>query len=613
MRKGNHFSVRIMLLVSLVAGSAAVAEGDSREQLHAILWAQTSAEYQVLMRQTWALATEKLHTSTGPGSAAYEQFDMPSEKLASMPTAVIVDVDETVLDNSAFQARMVRERKEYSDANWSAWDAWVRGAAAPATPGAREFFDEATRLGHRVFYVTNRECPRQAPPPGSDPCPQKTATQRNLMALGLPGASDPSNLLLRRERPEWDSSDKSGRRAWVAERYRIIEMVGDDLRDFVERPVFEGRRAQLAAMFGTRWFMMPNAMYGSWEKSLVEGACLAAADADECSRLKLQRKYDRLQTEPAVGDLPLTPLWDGRRDRVRIATWNVEYLMEPATFAALQGPNCSRDNSKVAGSQRQIPCDIIPAGDRKPADFAALRRYALQLDPDVIALEETDGPAAARQLFPGYDFCFSSRANLQKNGIGVRRGLPFRCDGEYLPVSMNDAERRGVLVTLFPGTANEMALMGVHLRSGCPEGPLSDEANARCPRLAAQVPQLKAWIDAQLAAGTRFVVLGDFNRRLTKEPKQARDADGRLVNVWAELNGSGRDVRGLVNLAAIAPFTKCIPGDEFDSYIDTLVIGPKLASQMIPKSFQRVTFSAADAKQFRLSDHCPVGVEFRLH
>lgn len=606
--------LRHVLLSGLLVGNMPVAlsadttsDADaSRENLHSVLWMQTSAEYRALALQAWQLAAERLHGASAPGSAALEQWSMPAQQLESLPTAVIVDLDETVLDNSYFQARLVQGHKNYNDADW---DRWQAEESAPLIPGAREFLDEAARLGHRIFYVSNRQCPHVLPAAG-DPCPAKTQTQRNLQALGLPGANNPDNLLLRRERPEWESNDKSARRAWIGQHYRIVAMAGDDLRDFVDRPVFEARREQLLPLFGQRWFILPNAMYGSWERSLVTGDCPSGSSPEECVRLSLEHKYALLQTQPSVPDLAALRHWDGSNDLLRLATWNIEYLLEPSTYAALKG-SCVGDNSLIAGAVRQIPCDIVPRGERKPADFAALRRYATELDPDVIALEETDGPGAAAQIFPGHEFCFSSRPNVQKNGFAIRRGLPFRCEAEYLPISMDDAEGRGVVVTLFPGSDAEMTLLSVHLRSGCPEGPLTDDKNPRCARLAAQIPALKAWIDTQLRSGKRFAVLGDFNRRFTKERGAAHDAAGRVQNLWPEVAGD-RSSR-LVNIAAEAPFRKCIPGDEYDSYIDSIWIGPALAPRIIKGSFQHVTFSADDAAHLRLSDHCPVGIELRLH
>jgi 5'-nucleotidase (lipoprotein e(P4) family) len=587
------------------ATATTTARGDTgREQLHAVLWMQSSAEYRAIAAQTWRLATERLPSLTQPGSAALEQWGIDPQRLASLPTAVVVDLDETVLDNSFYQARQARARRDYDD---ESWNAWMLEGAATAVPGAREFLQAAAAAGHRVFYVTNRECQ----PAVGDPCPQKTATQRNLVALGLPGASDPDSLLLRRERAEWSGSDKSVRRAWLGERYRIVALGGDDLRDFVDRPIFEARRDELSPLFGTRWFLLPNAMYGSWEREIAGGACAAGTSADECSRRVLERKYQRLELAPPPLALDGARDWSPARDRLRLATWNIEYLVEPSTYAALAG-SCVADGGRVPGALRRLPCATVPRLARDEADFATLRRYAARLDADVVALQEVDGTSAAGRLFPGHDYCFTSRPNLQKNGFAIRRGLPHRCEAEYLPLSLDDRFRRGVVVTLFPGEANEMTLMAVHLKSGCPDGPISDAARSDCASLAAQVPALEAWIDAQARAGRRFAVLGDFNRRLSEERGPARDAEGRLQNLWPEIDDRDPPAADLVRISEKLKFSKCVSNDPYSSFIDEIVLGRDLAARVRPGGYVRVSYSDADARERRLSDHCPVGVDLSL-
>ncbi len=587
------------------APAAAVATDDTgREQLQAVLWMQAAAEYRAIAEQTWRLATERLPSLVQPGSAAAEQWGMDPLQLASLPTAVIVDLDETVLDNSFYQARQARARRDYDDASWNAW---IQEAAATTIPGARDFLWAATRAGHRVFYVTNRECQ----PAGADACPQKTGTQRNLVALGLPGADDPDSVLLRRERPEWSASDKSVRRAWLGDRYRIIALGGDDLRDFVDRAVYEARRDELSPLFGTRWFLLPNAMYGSWDREIAGPACAPQMARDDCARLVLERRYQRLELQPPPLVLPGSRPWGADRDRLRLATWNVEYLLEPATYAALAG-SCVADGGRVPGAQRRIPCAIVPRLARDEADFATLRRYASQLDADVVALQEVDGPGTAARILPGYDYCFTKRPNVQKNGFAIRRGLPFRCEAEYLPLSLDDRFRRGVVVTLFPGDSREMTVMNVHLKSGCPEGPISDATKPDCVSLAAQVPPLEAWIDAQAAAGRRFAVLGDFNRRFADERGPARDPEGRIQNLWPEIDDRDPPAADLGRVSEKLPFRKCVSTDPYTSYIDDIVLSRDLASRARPRDYVRVTYTDADARERRLSDHCPVGVDLSL-
>ena len=266
-----------------------------RETVNATLWMQRAAEYRISAEQVYGLAAERLTTTiAAPGTAAVEQQGADVATLARLPTAVIVDLDETVLDNSFYQARRALAGAEFDDASW---DAWMLESAATAVPGAVAFLQAASRAGHRIFYLTNRSCPRGTAPGAA--CASRAATLRNLAALGVPGGADSDNLLQRGDRPEWNGSEKSSRRTWVAERYRIVALAGDDLHDFVDRAEYARRRAELAPLFGTRWFLLPNAMYGSWERAIVSGSCTPGMDAATCAAANIARKYALLDPAPA--------------------------------------------------------------------------------------------------------------------------------------------------------------------------------------------------------------------------------------------------------------------------------------------------------------------------
>ena len=559
-----------------------------REQLNATLWMQTAPEYRAIAAQVYRLATEKLAAATA-GSAALEQANVPAEQLARLPTAVVLDLDETVLDNTVYQARLIRDRTIY---NPRTWGEWVRAGEAEAVPGAREFIAAARRLGHAVFYITNRDCTIPAPTP-EDKCPAKTATLRNLVALGIDAAPDPAHMLVRNERPEWNTGTKTHRRAFIAANYRIIALVGDDLGDFVDPRAYAGDRARLEPRFGVSWFLLPNPIYGSW---------IAPFDT-------MEEKYAGLHTGDVVLELPGGGPW-ANADRVRVASWNLEYLMTPATHVALAA-SCAENGGMVGGDDRTLPCAITKRAPRGAGDYASLRRYATELRADIVALQEVDGPDAAAQVFPGYDFCFSTRAHTQKNGFAIRRGLPFRCEPEYEPLSLNNAVRRGVVATFFPGTDHEFQLMSVHLKSGCPAGPLTAPGR-NCELLRRQVAPLEDWIDAEARAGRRFGLLGDFNRRFTIEKGGARDADGRQLNVYAEIADGDPPAARLTNITGKEKFTPCTTDSEYREFIDTILLGRDLAKTVLRKSFVRVVFDDADAKAHWLSDHCPVGIELRL-
>jgi 5'-nucleotidase (lipoprotein e(P4) family) len=285
-------SLGIVCVIAMPGALSAERPIVAREQMNATLWMQRAAEYRLLAGQSWQMAQEKLaSTLIAPGTAALEQITQPAEALAALPTAIIVDLDETVLDNTAYQARNILQGRDYDE---SSWQAWMQEAAAPAVPGAKEFLQAAARAGHRIIYLTNRRC-LPAPSAASDPCPAETWTLANLAKLGLPQAEDRESLLMRGERAEWAGSDKSLRRAYVAKRYRIIALFGDDLHDFVPRAEFAARESALTPWFGERWFVLPNPMYGSWDRALVGDACASGDSAEVCAVKTREQRYRALQ------------------------------------------------------------------------------------------------------------------------------------------------------------------------------------------------------------------------------------------------------------------------------------------------------------------------------
>jgi len=593
MVRGSVGAIACFFACAMVGAATTPQSGlpdTGRESLHATLWMQAAPEYRAIAEQVYQLAEERISTPSRD-SAALEQAKVSAGDLARLPTAVVLDLDETVLDNTVYQARLLRDGTNY---NPQSWGEWVSAAEAEDVPGARRFIAKARSLGHTVFYITNRDCTIPAPT-ASDPCPAKTATIRNLMALGIDQAPDPQRLLLRAERPEWNNSNKTLRRAFIATNYRIVALVGDDLGDFVDPQVYAGDRARLEPRFGDTWFLLPNPIYGSWTKGFDT----------------LEEKYAALRTDDVVLELPGGGRWKGNETRVRIATWNVEYLVTPATHLALRA-TCAEQGGMVGGDDRTLPCAITKHALRTPGDYASLRNYATQLKGDIVALQEVDGPEAAMQVFPGYDFCFSTRGHTQKNGFAIRRGLPHRCEPEYEPLSLDNAVRRGVVVTFFPGTANEFRLMSVHLKSGCPAGPLTAPGR-NCDLLSKQVAPLEAWIEQEANAGRRFGVLGDFNRRFSLEKGPARDAEGRQLNVLAEIDDGEPAASRVGYITAREKFTPCTSKSEYREYIDNVLLGRDLATSVLKKSFVRVVFNDDDASGHWLSDHCPVGIELRLH
>lgn len=217
---------------------------DNEYLVGSVLWTQSSGEARALAFQAYNFARILL-----------DQDLRANRRRGRKRPAVVVDVDETVLDNSPYQAWIIKERKSYPEK----WTAWINRSEAEAVPGAVDFLKYARQRGVRVFYVTNRKQE------------EKEGTRANLLKLGFPDVSD-ETLLVRT-----DDSSKEPRRLRIAEKYRIVLLIGDNLNDFAE--VFEQSKTvasriaaanQSKALFGTRFIMLPNSMYGDWENSVYE-------------------------------------------------------------------------------------------------------------------------------------------------------------------------------------------------------------------------------------------------------------------------------------------------------------------------------------------------------
>jgi endonuclease/exonuclease/phosphatase family metal-dependent hydrolase len=293
---------------------------------------------------------------------------------------------------------------------------------------------------------------------------------------------------------------------------------------------------------------------------------------------------------------------ESRPAEIKIATWNLEWLMTPETVLALT-PACLPRDAPRDGARRALPCDVAARLRRSREDIMALRRHARRLDADVVALQEVDDSAAARLVFPGYSFCFSGRVHVQNLGFAIRDGLPFRCGPDHLALSLRDEVRRGVELRLFPGTAREMRFLAVHLKSGCSRDAI-DSQRQSCGQLASQVPELESWIDGQAAQGFPFAVLGDFNRDLRREPSSA--------SVWNALDDGDPPDADLVNTADGQEFQNCSPSQTFSGYIDYIVLGRRMARGLVAGSFGRELFRPEDALRRKMSDHCPVFIRLRV-
>ena len=268
----------LALALTLLAGCGAApsnpSTGRADSRLDAVLWQTTSAEYHVLARSIYASAQAQLERALADANWTA----LPSQQGNSqrLPPAVIMDIDETVIDTSAFQSQLVRDQARFSSRPWRQWQ---ERNQAGAVPGAMEFIAAAESRGVKIFFVTNRDHPTEE------------VTRRNLAAIGVSLPNDIDTVLCRSERPDW-SSDKESRRQFIAQNYRVVMMFGDDLGDFMSEFRLPSAQRLAAARqrgeWGSRWFMLPNPMYGSWESSLYEFR--SELNPEEVSR----RKFDHL-------------------------------------------------------------------------------------------------------------------------------------------------------------------------------------------------------------------------------------------------------------------------------------------------------------------------------
>ena len=201
-----------------------------------VKWVRNSAEYRALTREVYSLAGDRL-----------------PELVRALPAhgwAVILDADETVLDNSEYQRRLAVAHAPFDAKSWTAW---VNERAALAVPGARAFTTLVRSLGGRVAIVTNRsmaEC---------------DATRENLRGVGIE-----ADLVLCQPAGEADKNPRfervqSGSAAPGLPALTVVEWLGDNIQDFPS--LTQAVRTDSAALgeFGKRYFILPNPMYGSWE------------------------------------------------------------------------------------------------------------------------------------------------------------------------------------------------------------------------------------------------------------------------------------------------------------------------------------------------------------
>jgi endonuclease/exonuclease/phosphatase family metal-dependent hydrolase len=263
------------------------------------------------------------------------------------------------------------------------------------------------------------------------------------------------------------------------------------------------------------------------------------------------------------------------RAPLRIATWNREHLSEDGA----QGCKARTD-----------------------ADYALMRRYADRLNADVIAFEEVESIKAASRVFDPakYQLIIEERSagdhfpcggqegrklTRQAVGFAIRKGVQFDRAPDLADLAVGNPNlRSGVDIIVHARGHAPVRLLAVHLKSGCFNGLKGDA----CQTLQQQIPVLEKWIDARAAEPIRFIVLGDFNRRLARQDDV----------LWADLD-DGQPANADLSLAEGTTTPKCDP--RFKEFIDHIVLDARSARDLA--GFEEQTYALADGHP---SDHCPV-------
>lgn len=211
----------------------------TNELMQAVLWHQVSGERKALCYQAFNIARLRL-----------DQY--LSTKDEDAKPAVVVDIDETIVDNSPFEGKVIKKDKAYPNY----WNEWVLTASAKALPGALDFLNYAASKNVEVFYISNRKEKN------------REYTKKNLVDLGFPNVDD-KHLYLRKGKAVKDSL-----RGILSVDYEIMLLMGDNLDDF--SAVFKHQNTDnkqslvdsFSHEFGDRFIVLPNAMYGDWEFSM---------------------------------------------------------------------------------------------------------------------------------------------------------------------------------------------------------------------------------------------------------------------------------------------------------------------------------------------------------
>ena len=223
---------------------------------------ERQAEAQALLMEQSVMALNWMQQAGEYRALAYQAFNVAQIAFDSVKVvdgkkkAVIVDLDETMIDNSAEGANRVLTKEGYSKEGWAVWCSEER---AKAIPGAVDFANYVTTQGGKIFYVSNRNKS------------EYQHTVNNLQKLGFPAVDETSVFLKDKESQKtsrFEEAEKQG--------YTVVLFIGDNLDDFdftgeTYHQFNNERRAVVdknKTAFGIKYILLPNPIYGHWEGGL---------------------------------------------------------------------------------------------------------------------------------------------------------------------------------------------------------------------------------------------------------------------------------------------------------------------------------------------------------
>ncbi len=233
----------IFLLIFAGCATRPFTHGDSEHKTLAVMWMQNAAEYRALSYQAYNIAIDRLQELSR------------AKRKSKLPMAVILDIDETVLDNSPYEVSNILADRSYHP---KTWDEWVEKGIAKALPGVVRFSQEATRLDIELFYVSNRRIK------GLESTYQNMLDQKIVVKR--------ENIFLKTT-----TDSKKDRRAEILRTHDVVMLIGDNLIDFHEsfenlpnssRSTFVDSYSQ---EFGRKLIVIPNPMYGAWLDAIYSG------------------------------------------------------------------------------------------------------------------------------------------------------------------------------------------------------------------------------------------------------------------------------------------------------------------------------------------------------